>query len=608
MVNLTKVKISARKDNSSKMLNRFTKMNLVQDIYGLSSFEIYYRLDMIEKVDEFPIKNSTDLIGESITVSSISVNKKEEKTIKNYKMVIVQISSRKHSVSNRDEIVVHGYSPEWFLNGRKKNRAFINNSLGEIVQKIMKPYPKPLFDIDSKPEYKKKIPYTVQYMETDLEFLRRLANRYGEWFYNNGSTICFSKLPGATSELTLGISLNKFEYDIKMNAFSDESLAYNSSSGKNIKTEYKSDEIKGKVDIYHKKVIDKAKKKFINEGNIEVAYMPLEEENAETILKSSKELKGNANIVNMATITAESILPDIEIGQKLKISGFDKDKNKFSYGEYIVERIEHYFDENYGYNNKMILQSSKIAFSRSTDPELIPVCHDLKKARVTDIEDPDKLGRIKVKFPWMNKDGETESPWIQVSRPYISEKGGIFFLPEIGSEVLVGFESGNMERPYVYGSLYSKGTYKPDNAWKKENYYLRSASGHTIHFADESGNQNITIYDSEKYNKIILSVSDKKLTIESEGDILVKSQGDMQIKATGDLKMDSSQKIIMTGKSGVEINSNSEVGIKADAGISGDTKGNMQLSGATFKAEGKGTAEISSSGITTVKGSMVKIN
>ena len=554
----------------------------------------------MEKPDAFILHNSSDLIGEEITITSLGLSKKEETTIRSYKGIVFGISSAKHLDASQDQIEITGYSPEWLLHGRKRTRAFVNNSLSEIIQRVMKPFPKPLLAIDIKAKYKNKIPYVVQYQETDFEFISRLAKRYGEWFYNNGKTICFGELPKSKTSLTFGVDLNHFAYDMRLSAVTQESIAYNSSTGKIVKEAFKPDKIKEKTDIYHKKAIMAGSKKFGKKGHVEITHLPLEEKGFEQLVKDAAELKGNADVVNMVRIKAESINASIEGGQKVKIFGLDKKKNKFSYGEYIVEKITHFFDDSYNYKNIMLLQSAKTALPRFSDPSLIPLCHDLKKAKVTNIEDPEKLGRIKVKFSWMDKDGDTESPWIQMMRPYISEKGGIYFLPEIDTEVLVGFEGGNMERPYVYGSLYSKGSYKPDSSWSKENYFIRSKSGHTIHFADEQGKQSITIYDSEKNNKIIVSASDKRVVIRSEGDI--------EIKASGDLRLEAGNKVVLKGTSGVEIGSGADINLNANANIAGEAKASLKLSAVELKAEGQGTAEISSSGITTVKGSMVKIN
>src|SRR5262249_55069754 len=97
---------------------------------------------------------------------------------------------------------------------------------------------------------------------------------------------------------------------------------------------------------------------------------------------------------------------------------------------------------------------------------------------VTNNQDPDKLGRVKVKFPWLSADHE--SGWARIACPMAGNGRGFFFLPEVDDEVLIAFEHGRVEFPYVVGSLYN-GKDKPpgDNGDGKNNLRsLKSRSGH----------------------------------------------------------------------------------------------------------------------------------
>ena len=108
-------------------------------------------------------------------------------------------------------------------------------------------------------------------------------------------------------------------------------------------------------------------------------------------------------------------------------------------------------------------------------------------AFVADNFDPEKLGRVRVKFAWQPKaDGnankEDASPWIRVSLPFATDGGGVKFKPEKGDEVMVSFEEGNVERPYVTGFLLSPSCNKkwgwlPDKS-------ITSTNGHSITFND----------------------------------------------------------------------------------------------------------------------------
>ncbi len=74
-------------------------------------------------------------------------------------------------------------------------------------------------------------------------------------------------------------------------------------------------------------------------------------------------------------------------------------------------------------------------------------------AIVTNVQDPQKLGRVKVCFPRLP--GKPESDWVRVVQPAAGAGRGFYWLPEVSDEVLVAFERGEAHRPYVVGALWN---------------------------------------------------------------------------------------------------------------------------------------------------------
>jgi hypothetical protein len=105
-------------------------------------------------------------------------------------------------------------------------------------------------------------------------------------------------------------------------------------------------------------------------------------------------------------------------------------------------------------------------------------------AFVTDVIDPMKIGRVRIRFPWQKEDGDA-SPWIRVSLPFATDGGGVKFKPEKDDEVLVNFEEGNVERPYVSGYLLSG---RSNESWGAlSDRAIVSKNGHSIIFDDKPG-------------------------------------------------------------------------------------------------------------------------
>ncbi len=114
---------------------------------------------------------------------------------------------------------------------------------------------------------------------------------------------------------------------------------------------------------------------------------------------------------------------------------------------------------------------------------------------VTNNVDPDKLGRVKVRFPWLSD--EDESHWARIATLMAGPGRGAFFLPEVDDEVLVAFENGNVDVPYVVGALWN-GVDTPIQTNEDEKNNIRqiiTRSGHSLTFDDNSddGTEKITL-------------------------------------------------------------------------------------------------------------------
>ena len=186
---------------------------------------------------------------------------------------------------------------------------------------------------------------------------------------------------------------------------------------------------------------------------------------------------------------------------------------------------------------------------------------------VTNNQDPENMHRVKVQFPWL--DGSTESHWARVATPMAGKKRGLYFLPEVDDEVVVAFEHGSIDYPYVIGSLWNgKDTPPESNSdHQNNNRALHSRSGHIIRFVDKNGSESIEIIDKTGSQKIVVNSKDNTITISSQSDIVIKS-------ATGKLKMEAV---------GVEITSQADVKIKANTNIDVQASAMMNLKGTMIK-------------------------
>jgi uncharacterized protein involved in type VI secretion and phage assembly len=232
-------------------------------------------------------------------------------------------------------------------------------------------------------------------------------------------------------------------------------------------------------------------------------------------------------------------------------------------------------------------------------------------------QDPDGLGRIKINFPWRGE--KDESFWARIASPMAGNKRGMVFYPEVDDEVLVAFEHGEINEPYVIGALWNGKDKPPEtNSDGKNNIrMIKSRSGHEIILNDDdsSGKEKIEINTKGKH-QILLddSSGQEKVEINTKGKhkILLddtSGQEKIEIKTKGEHKIsldDSSgqEKIEIVDKTGsnkIKIDSNQN-SIDIESAMKLKIKSNM------VEIEGTASLTIKSDGVLTIKGSMVQIN
>jgi len=184
---------------------------------------------------------------------------------------------------------------------------------------------------------------------------------------------------------------------------------------------------------------------------------------------------------------------------------------------------------------------------------------------VTNNQDPDGVGRVKVRFPWLSD--QDESFWARVAAPMAGKDRGVYLLPEVDDEVLVAFEHGDIRRPYVVGALWnSKDTPPAANDDGKNNIrIIKSRSGHVVKLNDEDGKETIEIIDKSTKNSIVIDTAANTITITSDKDIMLKA-------SNGTITLDAQK---------IAVKSSADSKIEAGAGMDVKASGTMNIKGTT---------------------------
>lgn len=217
-----------------------------------------------------------------------------------------------------------------------------------------------------------------------------------------------------------------------------------------------------------------------------------------------------------------------------------------------------------------------------------PLMGGVVPAVVTDVNDPERLNRVKVQFPWL--DDRYVSDWSRMVQLGASAGYGFLVMPEVNDEVLVAFEHGDPRRAYVIGNLYNgvDTSGAPGNlvsGGKVTQRRLMSREHHQVLFMDGPDSSGITIVDGAGSESIVIDASSKQITIKAGAKIAIEAPQGIDMRSSG-------------GTFSIQA---TEVAIKADSKVAVQAAGELALAA-------DGQAQLQAQGILSVKGSLVQIN
>jgi uncharacterized protein involved in type VI secretion and phage assembly len=164
----------------------------------------------------------------------------------------------------------------------------------------------------------------------------------------------------------------------------------------------------------------------------------------------------------------------------------------------------------------------------------------LYPAIVTDLVDPDNLGRIEVKFPWLGSTGEQDvRAWATLISPYADDDQGFQALPEVDSQVVVSFEAGNLRRPYIIGACWNGRESLPVTPEPPNNKrVIKTRSQSILEFDDTRGAAKITL-SMQSGHKLELNDAAQSVTLtHSNGSVIrFTAAGQIEIQANATVEL-----------------------------------------------------------------------
>ena len=281
--------------------------------------------------------------------------------------------------------------------------------------------------------------------------------------------------------------------------------------------------------------------------------------------------------------------PRVQAGSIVMVAGVGV---KFS-GAYLVSSSTHRYSGNTGYVTQFAVtgaQPDTLGDLLNASPDTNGRINGVVVGQVTNNIDPLMLGRVKVKLPHLGLMPPIDSNWCRIASPWAGGKiSGFLAIPEINDEVLIAFEQGDPNFPYIIGQLWnmidrppSLGVVAGGLVTKR---IIKSRSGHTITLSDMPGKEGISIVDKTMMNKFEIDSIKNSLSIFTLGDVTIDCLN-FKVNSKAIMELKALAKVSIDGTAGVDIKSAAKVGIEGTALL--DLKGSL----VNIKSTGGGSIAI----------------
>jgi len=478
---------------------------------------------------------------------------------------------------NSSQLVVECRDESVKMTIGRNSKYFYESKDGEIIEELIGKYGLTK-DVESTSFKHKEL---VQYDATDWDFMLMRAQANGKLCFVDDGKITIAKPDVGQSEvetITFGATLLDFdaEIDARHQVKKVSSYAWNHADQELLEIAAKDPSVSLNGNISSSDL-----SKIVNLENLQLRHGGAVTDtelqswaDAKLLFQQLAKVRGRVKFQGIPAVKPNTILKLEGVGDrfngKVYVSGVS---HSISDGNWVV-------NAQFGIDPEWFSESFEVSSKPASG--LLPSINGLQVGIVSQLQDdPDGEDRILVQIPIINN--KEEGIWCRVSSLDAGDERGYFFRPEIGNEVIIGFINDDPNDAVVLGMLHSSAHPAPIKA-SDDNHEkgLVTRSKMKVWFDDDKKILEISTpagkvikLDEDAGNIIIEDDNSNKITIDDSG-IAMESPKDINIKASGDVNIEGTN-----------------VNVKANA---------------NFKAEGSAGAEVSTSAIAVLKGSLVQIN
>jgi uncharacterized protein involved in type VI secretion and phage assembly len=437
-----------------KAVNHFKHFRLQQSARRHHDFELVLAYDSLGEAQNHNLEQAQKFLGKRITIVFKYKDAETESPERTFVGLITKVafSQEKMSLGN---IILKGKSPTILMDSAPHTQSFggsqeVNTNI--IANRIIKEtLGANKFDFRIDTQNKSYISYSSQYNETHYNYLTRIAEAYGEQFYYDGEVLHFGKLPSSEKPILLvyGSNVNDVNVELKAIHTKPEYFGYNSSS--HTKMVGADDRIQHLGEL-------SSKAYELNDTIFTTRSLtptPINANMFRDVDDSQKSARGS-KAVEVFTVSGQTTVPFLYIGCVADLAMRKTGSNETShFTTLMITEVTHEVDARGYYTGSFEAIAEGTGFMPKPDFEMPKA--EPQVATVISNVDPLNQGRIQVRFDWQLND---TTHFIRMMSPdaggtdAITQNRGFVAVPEIGDQVMVGFEYHNPDFPFAMGGMF----------------------------------------------------------------------------------------------------------------------------------------------------------
>ncbi|MFF0086983.1 VgrG-related protein [Streptomyces canus] len=259
-------------------------------------------------------------------------------------------------------------------------------------------------------------------------------------------------------------------------------------------------------------------------------------------------------------------------------------------GRYTVTGVRHVFTSGQQYTTWVQVSGRQFRslYGLAAGSQEVPTMPGVVVAVVSNIKDPLKMGRVKLRFPWLSD--TYESDWCRVAQ-FGGVRGGGLILPEVNDEVLAAFDRGSLEHPYVLAGLYNgvdklpriqEGSPPVDATSGAVNWRsLASRSGQAVELLDDARRaRGVRLRTGDGSLTVHLDQNRTTVTIRSDGSVTIQGARGVDVKAGGDLNLTAGRAVNISAGAALNLKAGGKVGLTAGGAVTLDAVGTASIKAA----------------------------